>query len=129
MVLRLLVLLLILILAGSVLAQDGGALPDTLWAIPCGPMVGTMMPGARVDVLDTVAGWAKVTVEGWVPVLTALRYLPVDTGAASESAGASVDEEFRQCEAITLKGTRCTRRAMKGSRYCWQHQNYGKREK
>ena len=126
MALRLLVLL--LILAGSVLAQDGSALPDTLWAIPCGPMVGTMMPGARVDVLDTVAGWAKVTVEGWVPVLTALRYLPSDTGAVSGSA-AAVDEEFRQCDAITLKGTRCTRRAMKGSRYCWQHQNYGKREK
>ena len=27
-----------------------------------------------------------------------------------------------QCEAITKKGTRCTRKAKEGSWYCWQHQ-------
>lgn len=29
-----------------------------------------------------------------------------------------------RCEAITKKGTRCTRKAQAGSRYCWQHQRY-----
>jgi len=28
----------------------------------------------------------------------------------------------QQCEAITKKGTRCSRKAKSGSRYCWQHQ-------
>jgi hypothetical protein len=27
-----------------------------------------------------------------------------------------------RCEAITKKGTRCSRRAQPGSRFCWQHQ-------
>lgn len=27
-----------------------------------------------------------------------------------------------RCEAITLKGTRCKRRAQSQSHYCWQHQ-------
>jgi hypothetical protein len=125
---------------GSVLAQPSGTLPDslitpqessvqsdTLWAIPCGPMVGTMFSGARVQILDTVASWAKITVEGWVPVRTALNYAPSDTIAPRESVVQEESAEFHQCEAITLKGTRCTRRAKKGSRYCWQHQNYDKR--
>lgn len=90
-------------------------------------MVGTMIAGARVQVLDTVAGWAKVTVEGWMPVATALQYLPQDTAAALEGISSPAEEGFHQCEAITLKGTRCTRRAMKDSRYCWQHQSHGKR--
>ena len=127
MTLRLFIL--ILILVGSAFAQEEVAPAETLWAIPCGPMVGTMESSARVQVLDTVAGWAKISVEGWVPVATALRYLPQDTATAFESISSPAEEEFHQCEAITLKGTRCTRRAMKGSRYCWQHQNYGKREK
>ena len=134
--------LLILIFAGNALAQQGGTLPDslitpqessvqtdTLWAIPCGPMIGTMIPGARVQILDTVASWAKITVEGWVRVSTALKYAPPDTAAPSESAVQEESSEFHQCEAITLKGTRCSRRAKKGSRYCWQHQNYEKRKK
>ncbi len=29
-----------------------------------------------------------------------------------------------QCEAITLLGTQCSRKAEPGSNYCWQHQNY-----
>jgi hypothetical protein len=28
-----------------------------------------------------------------------------------------------RCEAITLKGTRCKRRAQTNSHYCWQHQS------
>ena len=120
---------LILILVGSAFGQEEIAPAETLWAIPCGPIVGTMESGARVQVLDTIAGWAKVAVEGWVPIATALRYLPQDTVIAVESISSPVKEEFQQCEAITLKGTRCTRRAVKDSRYCWQHQNYGKHEK
>ncbi len=127
---------------GSALAQQGGALPetlitpqessvqfDTLWAVPCGPVVGTMVPGARVQILDTVASWAKITVEGWVPVSTALKYVPPDAAVENVRAAEEESAEFHQCEAITLKGTRCTRRAKKGSRYCWQHQNYDKRTK
>lgn len=130
-------LFLVLILAGSLSAQtevsevadtlqETGDVADTLWAIPCGPMVGTMMSGARVQISDTIAGWAKVTVEAWVPVSVALQYAPVDTIPVRGSTIALpvADEEFHQCEAITLKGTRCSRRAKKGSRYCWQHQSY-----
>ena len=29
-----------------------------------------------------------------------------------------------QCAAITKKGTRCSRSAQSGSKYCWQHQSY-----
>jgi hypothetical protein len=31
------------------------------------------------------------------------------------------DSEYRQCIAITKKGTRCSRKAQPGSDYCWQH--------
>lgn len=126
MILRLLCLS--LLLAGNLLAQEATTPPDTIWTIPCGPMVGTVMPGARVQVLDTVAGWAKVSVEGWIPLATALEYLPQDTATPPETVE-PVDEEFHQCEATTQKGTQCSRRAMKGSRYCWQHQNYEKGKK
>ncbi len=126
MVLRLLCLG--LLLAGNLFAQEASTPPDTIWAIPCGPMAGTMMPGARVQVLDTVAGWAKVSVDGWIPLTTALKYLPQDTATMPESIE-PVEQEFRQCEATTQKGAQCSRRAMKGSRYCWQHQNYEKGEK
>jgi hypothetical protein len=72
--------------------------------------------------------WAKVSVEGWIPLATALEYLPQDTATPPETVE-PVDEEFHQCEATTQKGTQCSRRAMKGSRYCWQHQNYEKGKK
>ncbi|MFH1011154.1 MAG: hypothetical protein V1784_07970 [bacterium] len=112
---------------GSLAAQEPVTPADTLWAIPCGPTVGMMVPGARVQVLDTVAGWAKVSVEGWVPIATALQYMQQDTVLALDRTPDA--EEIRQCEAITQKGTQCSRRAMKGSRYCWQHQNHEKRKK
>jgi hypothetical protein len=120
--------LLILLITGSLFAQQTSTLPDTLWAIPCGPMVGTMESGARIQVIDTVAGWARVSMEGWIPLITALKYLPQDTTAAPENVESGA-EEFHQCEATTQKGTQCSRRAMKGSRYCWQHQNYEKGKK
>jgi len=31
------------------------------------------------------------------------------------------DSEYRQCQAITKKGTQCIRKAKPGSNYCWQH--------
>lgn len=31
-----------------------------------------------------------------------------------------------QCKAITKAGAQCTRTAMSGSEYCWQHQGYSK---
>ncbi len=41
---------------------------------------------------------------------------------ASGSDRRRADGEFRQCEATTLSGNRCKRRAAKGSRYCRQHE-------
>jgi len=35
--------------------------------------------------------------------------------------GSTISDDGR-CQAITKKGTRCSRRAQSGSRYCWQHQ-------
>jgi competence protein ComGC len=32
--------------------------------------------------------------------------------------------ENAQCQAITKKGKRCTRKVKAGSKYCWQHQYY-----
>ena len=29
--------------------------------------------------------------------------------------------ETKQCQAITKKGTQCTRKTEKGSDFCWQH--------
>lgn len=31
---------------------------------------------------------------------------------------------YHRCRATTTKGTECTRDALSGSEYCWQHQNY-----
>ena len=31
------------------------------------------------------------------------------------------DKVTQQCQAITKKGTRCTRNAKSGSKFCWQH--------
>ncbi|MBI5058637.1 hypothetical protein HZB60_02510 [candidate division KSB1 bacterium] len=105
---------------------------DSLRIIPCGPVVGSFGPSARVTVADTVAGWAKVYVEGWVPVDRAIPFLnqvrldSVSARAALDLLPASVSKPSdvrRQCEATTTKGTRCSRKAEKGSRYCWQHKN------
>lgn len=42
-------------------------------------------------------------------------------GDASENENGNVDVEMGRCAAITQKGTRCKRKAAKGSIYCWQH--------
>ena len=44
------------------------------------------------------------------------------TNAASEQVSKKVSKSLRpQCEAITLSGNRCKRRATQGSKYCSQH--------
>lgn len=40
--------------------------------------------------------------------------------------GVQLDTTSGRCQAITAAGTQCTRKAQPGSKYCWQHQNYGK---
>jgi hypothetical protein len=95
---------------------------DTMFVIPAGPVAGSFTPSARITVLDTIAGWAHITVEGWVPVaavadrMSALVPAVAPAPASGESKTAS-----RQCAAITKNGTRCKRRAEPGSIYCWQH--------
>jgi methylphosphotriester-DNA--protein-cysteine methyltransferase len=44
---------------------------------------------------------------------------PSNKSVQKQSATGSRDG---RCEAITKKGTRCSRKAQPGSRYCWQHQ-------
>ena len=58
----------------------------------------------------------------------------VPSGAAVQSVlpsstavnRAEIDTTSGRCQAITAAGTQCTRKAQPGSKYCWQHQNYGK---
>ena len=130
------VLIIVLGLASGVSAQPGPdslvCVGDSLRIIPCGPVVGSFTPAARVTVADTVAGWAKLYVEGWVPVERALPFLnqvrldSLSTRATLNLAPGAGDKPSvarAQCAATTTKGTRCTRKAEKGSKYCWQHQN------
>ena len=48
--------------------------------------------------------------------------------AAPASAPAQRVAEAGRCQAITKKGTQCSRRAKAGSKYCWQHGGYDPRE-
>ena len=47
-----------------------------------------------------------------------------DVAAASANLprGKAIGQERQQCEATTLSGNRCKRRAAHGSRYCKQHE-------
>jgi hypothetical protein len=98
---------------------------SVLYVIPAGPVAGSFTPAARMTVADTVAGWAHVQVEGWVPVsdvLERLRTMPLARGSQNPVFNEALGAPARQqCEAITKKGTRCTRKAARGSKYCWQH--------
>ena len=128
---RAIVLSIIFLACGLGLAQSPpDSLPvrsDTVFVIPAGPVAGSFTDAARMTVVDTVAGWAKIQLEGWVPVgkvlgrinepLPATRY---DGKPNRNQPTASSGE----CQALTKKGTRCKRKAMPGSLYCWQHQNY-----
>jgi len=97
---------------------------DTMYVIPAGPLAGTLTNQARVTVNDTIAGWAKIQVEGWVPVRVALPYLRKAEADTASVVPQVQDKKSpaRQCAAITKNGTRCTRKAKPGSIYCWQHE-------
>jgi hypothetical protein len=110
----------------GLLAQPGDSLPsqpraDTLFVIPAGPVAGAITPSARVTVLDTIAGWARITVEGWIPVAAVADRLSAAAPGISSTVPGKTKAGARQCEAITKKGTRCKRNAEPNSRYCWQH--------
>jgi hypothetical protein len=100
------------------------AVVDTIYLIPAGPVAGTFTPAARVTVSDTVAGWARILVEGWVPAGAVLdRMKPASSSDDPVlKPDKSATDKPRQCAATTTKGTRCKRNASPGSIYCWQHQ-------
>jgi hypothetical protein len=118
----------VLCLCGLAAAQTAGpdslrAPADTIYVIPAGPVAGTFTSAARVTVEDTIAGWAKIRMEGWVPFSSVANRFAVssaDSSAVIKSSGKTAARH--QCEAITKKGTRCKRMAEPGSRFCWQHQ-------
>lgn len=100
------------------------AAAETLWVIPAGPTAGSFTPAARLQIEDTVAGWAKVRVEGWVPVRAVLEHLGrADTAAVEASTRGGIKAVIPgKCQALTKKGAPCKRKARPGSSYCWQHQ-------
>ena len=130
---RFLILSLLLISAGSAAfaeeisdsreAEEATRI-DTMYVIPAGPIAGAFTVDCRMQIVDTVAGWAKVQVEGWVPVGLVLdRYESVNSYNSINNTAPSADKVIKQrCTAITKKGTRCTRAAQVGSDRCWQHQ-------
>lgn len=97
------------------------ALFDTIYVIPAGPVAGGFTQDSRIQVIDTIAGWARVQIEGWTPV-SSVRW----TSASSLSGSVAMNEaglskQTTQCTAITKKGTRCKRAAKPGTSRCWQH--------
>ncbi len=125
----------VLIFAGFACAEDSLQVTapvtktaDTIFVIPAGPVAGAFTPESRVTVADTVAGWARIYVEGWVPVGAVLNRLDKqttfspDAGPLTKVSTKKPKPPARQCEAITRKGSQCTRNATPGSPYCWQHQ-------
>jgi hypothetical protein len=116
--------------AGDSLTVSPVHVADTMFVIPAGPIAGTFTPASRLAVVDTIAGWAHIQVEGWVPVGPVMDRLAAQ-GLAAQPKTSVLGKIFgtkkspeppRQCEAMTQRGTRCTRNAVPGSPYCWQHQ-------
>ena len=113
--------------AAALFAQPADSLSarpaaDTLFVIPAGPVAGSFTPAARIAVMDTIAGWAHITVEGWVPVAAVTDRMKAQAPAVAPASAAGESKSVsRQCAAITKKGTRCKRKAEPGSIYCWQH--------
>jgi hypothetical protein len=108
-------------------ASDSLAGPhtDTLYVIPAGPVAGSFTSAARLTIDDTLAGWARVRVEGWVPVGAVLDRMRLEssTPGPAQLGNPAKAADRPQCAAMTKKGARCTRKAKPGSKYCWQHQN------
>jgi len=82
------------------LLDETGKAVDTLLIIQTAKTTST-----NVTTITKVGGSSKTTT----------------TSARKKSAGSSKHISAGQCAAITKKGTRCSRRAAAGSRYCWQH--------
>jgi hypothetical protein len=101
--------------------------PVITYVIPAGPEAGSFTEASRLQVVDTVAGWAKILVEGWVPVEKILPRMTSETqvelvpAEPAKVKKAKIKEERPQCIATTTKGERCTRKAISGSKKCWQH--------
>lgn len=96
--------------------------PKTIYVIPSGPVAGCFTDASRLSVVDTVAGWARIMVEGWVPlqeVVSRLNKQPLNQ-AGFETAKPAIRQ---RCAAVTTKGKRCKRKSEPGSDRCWQHQN------
>jgi hypothetical protein len=97
---------------------------DTIYVIPAGPLAGSFTDASRLQVVDTVAGWAKILVEGWVPVDKVVARMTSGTGQITLTEIEKPKKqkpERPQCIAMTGKGKQCTRKAMAGSKRCWQH--------
>ncbi|MCB9358079.1 MAG: hypothetical protein H6505_05850 [Calditrichaeota bacterium] len=96
---------------------------DTTYVIPAGPVAGGFTPESRIQVVDTVAGWARILVEGWVPVGKVLDRMSAKIPDVTEQKKPEKPKktERPQCAATTTKGKRCSRKAISGSKYCWQH--------
>jgi hypothetical protein len=129
MVLRVIAGVIILLTCGSVFAQTNSdslrVSADTVFVFPAGPVAGSFTNAARVAVVDTIAGWAKIQFEGWVPVRTVLNRLNEPTSGPLSPMGGNIGKahtSFQLCEGVTTKGARCKRKASPGSKFCWQHQ-------
>ncbi len=55
------------------------------------------------------------------PVLEVGGIATASRAASSSKPAATQAVEAGRCQAITKKGTRCSRKAKAGSKYCWQH--------
>jgi hypothetical protein len=109
----------------QILPTDSSTKAQTIFVFPAGPVAGEFTSAARLTVVDTIAGWAKIQLEGWVPVVSVLdrpHTAPPGTSSSWTNPSSSSSSPRQQCAAITKKGKRCTRKAAPGSRYCWQHQ-------
>lgn len=95
-----------------------------MFVIPAGPVAGTFTAASRLTVVDTIAGWARIQVEAWVPVEAVLPRLEAQGAAPLFQPPPRNPISLRpQCAGLTAKGTRCKRRAALGSRFCWQHED------
>ncbi|MCL4305839.1 hypothetical protein KJZ99_07975 [bacterium] len=96
---------------------------DTTYVIPAGPIAGGFTDDSRIQVIDTVAGWARILVEGWVPVSKVLGRMSATIPDVSQKSKPDkpAKAERPQCAAQTSKGKQCSRKSIVGSKYCWQH--------
>lgn len=98
--------------------------PAIIYVIPAGPVAGSFTEQSRVQVVDTVAGWARILVEGWVPVDKVVARMGGEAPQLQLSGiekPAKVKPERPQCIAKTARGKQCSRKSIPGSKKCWQH--------